>query len=139
MSRKAPLVGILTALCIAAPAIAGKQTTHTIPWTGDWAQAVQRVQQAYPGSAAWLLACSASEGGHGGFVYNRQGSGAGGQMQFLEGTFWRMYAAAQADLAVRGYRIPASTASWYSPLGQAIAAAWGYTHGRRGEWYGAGC
>ena len=60
-------------------------------------------------------------------------------MQFMSGTFWRMYSAASHDVKERGYRIPAVAASWYSPLGQALAGAWGVTHGRSHEWYGAGC
>lgn len=110
-----------------------------IPETSDWLTAVKVVQRVYPGSSGWLISCSASEGGHGGWVPNRQGSGAGGWMQFLSGTFWRMYVAARADASARGFRVPASSAAWDSPIGQALAGGWGWTNGRRGEWMGAGC
>lgn len=110
-----------------------------LPETGDWLTAVRIVQRVYPDTAWWLTSCSASEGGHGGFVMNRQGSGAAGWMQFLSGTFWRMYPAAKADAEAKGFRVPASTAAIDSPLGQALAGAWGYVNGRRGEWFGSGC
>lgn len=137
--RTIPLIGCLIALTITGQALAGKQT-HMIPWTGDWEQAIQRVQTPYPGSATWLLNCSASEGGHGQWVPNRQGSGAGGWMQYMNGTFWHDYTRAISDLHARGYAVPASTATWYSPLGQAIAAGWAYGHERPpGKWVGWGC
>jgi hypothetical protein len=110
-----------------------------LPETEDWLTAVRIVQRVYPGSSGWMVSCSASEGGHGGFVMNREGSGAAGWAQFLSGTFWRMYLAARADAEARGFRVPASTAAITSPLGQALAMAWGYVNGRRGEWFGAGC
>lgn len=105
----------------------------------DWQRAVKEVQRAYPGTQSWLLSCSASEGAHGLWVPNRQGSGAGGWLQFMESTFWRMYGTALSDVTRRGFSVPASAASWYSPLGQALAGAWGVTNGRSHEWYGHGC
>jgi hypothetical protein len=104
-----------------------------------WLRAVDEAQRPYPNTASWLISCSASEGGHGRWVPNSQGSGANGWLQFMEGTFWRMFWAAKADVESRGYRVPASAASWYSPLGQALAGAWGLTNGRRHEWAGHGC
>jgi hypothetical protein len=104
-----------------------------------WRQAVQETQRAYPGTASWLMSCSASEGGWGRWVPNSQGAPPGGWLQFYESTFWRMWEAAHADIKARGYHVPRSAHSWYSPLGQALAGAWGLTHGRRGEWAGAGC
>jgi len=104
-----------------------------------WHRAVHEAQRPYPGTEPWLLSCSASEGGHGRWVPNGDGSGAGGWLQFMSGTFWRMYGAARADVIARGFRVPSSAADWHSPLGQALAGAWGVTHGRSGEWYGGGC
>ena len=112
---------------------------RTLPAPGDWRTAVMIAQRPYPGTYAWLMSCSASEGGWGRWIPNRQGSGANGWMQFMESTFWRMYRAAHADATGRGYIIPAEAASWYSPLGQALAGAWGVTNGRRHEWAGSGC
>lgn len=57
----------------------------------------------------------------------------------MESTFWRMFTAGKADAEARGFTVPKEAASWYSPIGQAIAGAWGYTHGRRHEWSGHGC
>jgi hypothetical protein len=57
----------------------------------------------------------------------------------MESTFWRMFIAGKADAEARGFTVPKAASSWYSPIGQAIAGAWGYTHGRRGEWSGPGC
>jgi len=107
----------------------------------DWHSAVVYVQQWFPGTAEWLLNCSSSEGGHGQWVPNRQGSGAGGWMQYMSGTFYADYNAAVAYLRSRGVTVPSSTASWYSPLGQAIAAGWArYTgHTPPGKWTGANC
>lgn len=112
----------------------------TVPATGDWRTAVRIVQRFFPGSEWWLIACSSSEGGHGRWVPNTQGSGAGGWMQYMEPTFWGDFRAALADLAARGIRAPPSASSWYSPLGQAIAAGWAYSHARpSGKWTGGSC
>lgn len=109
-----------------------------------WIKAIDEVQKAYPGTRDWLRSCSASEGAGRSlsinyFVMNHQGSGAGGYLQFMSSTFWRMYTAAVEDLKERGFSFPASSAAWDSRLGQAMAGAWGVTHGRRGEWSGSGC
>jgi hypothetical protein len=109
------------------------------PGANAWLRAIDEAQKPYPGTEGWLISCSASEGGHGRWVPNGYGSGAGGWLQFLEGTFWRMWGAARSDVRSRGYRVPTSAASYYSPLGQALAGAWGVTHGRSHEWYGGGC
>jgi len=112
---------------------------EVFPDSHAWLRAVREVQRPYPGTSSWLLSCSASEGGHGRWVPNSQGSGVGGWMQMYPSTFWRMFSAARADVVARGYVVPGSAASWTSPLGQALASAWGVTHGRRGEWSGSGC
>ena len=106
-----------------------------------WLRAVAEVQRPYPGTEGWLRSCSAprSEGGYGRWVPNTQGSGAGGWLQFMESTFWRMYGAARYDVTSRGFRVPASANSWYSPLGQALAGAWAVKNGATGEWSGSGC
>lgn len=120
-------------------AAAARREALTLREQGSWLDAVTAAQAAYPGTSGWLMSCSSSEGGWGRWVSNYGGSGAGGWMQFLEGTFWRMYGDARAELTGRGYVLPASSASWYSPLGQALAGAWGVTHGHAGEWFGGGC
>lgn len=102
-------------------------------------RAVEEVQRPYPGTRSWLLSCAADEGGYGRWVPNSQGSGAGGWLQFMESTFWRMFGAAKPDVESRGFIVPRSAASWYSPLGQALAGAWGVSNGRAHEWSGAGC
>lgn len=113
---------------------------RTLPLVGDWLTAVRVAQRPYPGSEWWLRSCSGSEGGHGGWVPNRGGSGAGGWMQYMEGTFWHDFVRARADLTRRGWVVPAAAASWYSPLGQALAAGWAYFNARPpGKWVGAGC
>jgi hypothetical protein len=106
-----------------------------------WRRAVEEVQGPYPGSRGWLLSCSAprSEGGYGRWVPNREGSGAGGWLQFMESTFHRMNWAARKDVASRAFIVPASAASWYSPLGQALAGGWAWANGATGEWSGSGC
>lgn len=126
---------------------AAVRRAHTLPYTGDWVTAVAVMQRAYPGSAAWLLACSSSEGGHGGFVWrghtSEPDSGPnttpGGWMQYMAGTWAGDYRAAVADLAARGWHVPAGL-NYYTPLGQAVAAAWAYGHSRpAGKWTGGRC
>jgi hypothetical protein len=104
-----------------------------------WFKAIEEAQRPYPGTEAWLKSCSASEGGWGRWVPNSQGSGVGGWLQFMPGTWSGFYRHAVADVAARGYIVPASANSWYSPLGQALAGAWGITHGMRHHWVGGGC
>ena len=104
-----------------------------------WQKAVREVQKPYPGTEAWLMSCSASEGGWGRWVPNSQGSGVGGWLQFMPGTWAGFYRHAVDDVRERGFRVPRSSASWYSTLGQALAGAWGITHGQRHHWAGAGC
>ena len=112
---------------------------RVVPGEHAWHQAVEEAQRPYPGTSGWLLSCSDSEGGHGRWVPNSQGSGVGGWMQFHPGTFAGFSWRARVDAARRGYVVPASAASWYSPLGQALAGAWGVTHGMRHHWAGTGC
>jgi hypothetical protein len=109
------------------------------PGASAWRRAVREVQRVYPGTEGWLLSCSASEGGWGRFVWNTQGSGCGGWMQFQPSTFVGFYARALADVRARGYRVPGSAASFYSPLGQALAGAWAIRNGMRHHWFGSGC
>lgn len=109
------------------------------PGGNAWLRSVEEVQKVYPRTRSWLLSCSDDEGGWGRWVPNTQGSGAGGWLQFMESTFWRMFTAAKADAEHKKFIVPVSAASWYSPIGQALAGAWGVTHGRAHEWSGSGC
>ena len=113
--------------------------THTLAAHDTWREAVREAQKAYPGTDGWLLSCSSSEGGWGRWVPTSQGSGVGGWLQMFPSTFWRMFSAARADVRARGFRVPKSAASWYSPLGQALGGAWAIRNGRRHEWVGHGC
>jgi len=101
-----------------------KLRERTIPTTGDWTTAVALVQRAYPGTSDWLLYISRREGGHGGFVMNHQGSGAGGWMQFMSSTYYAYNDRAYADLRARGFIVDESTNSWTHPMGQAITAGY---------------
>lgn len=127
----------------------------TLTETNDWVSAVRVVQQVYPGSEQWLLACSSSEGGHGvwqwrspnGFLrYTSDGSPIyvadipGGPMQYFKSTFDTDFNAAVTDLRQRGIRVPRSAFSWYSNLGQALAGGWAWGHARpSGKWTGGRC
>lgn len=109
-----------------------------------WVAAIREAQKAYPGTEWWLRSCSSTEGAgrnlsQNAWVPNRQGSGAGGWLQFMESTFWRMYGAAEADVERRGFYLAESARSWYSRLGQALAGGWAILNGRRHEWSGSGC
>lgn len=112
---------------------------HTLREQRTWHAAVAHVQRPYPGTSGWLLSCSADEGGWGHWVPNSDGGDPGGWLQFMPGTFTRMWEAAREDVIERGYKVERRLASWYSRTGQALAGAWGVTHGRAHEWEGAGC
>lgn len=109
------------------------------PGNRAWTKAVKEVQRVYPGTESWLMSCSASEGGHGRWVPNSQGSGVGGWLQFYPSTWSGFYSRAHAEATAKGFRVPRSAESWYSPLGQALAGAWGVTHGMSHHWVGRGC
>lgn len=113
---------------------AKERAYHSLVATGDWRTAVRVTQRVYPGTEAWLLSCSSGEGGHGGFVMNHEGSGAGGPMQFMQSTFYSYVDAAIRDTRNKGFRFPAVARSWYHPLGQAVTAAYMRTHGQSGHW-----
>lgn len=153
MQRVLPLIATL-ALALPPLTQAGRQA-RTIPWTQDWLTAIRVVQTPYPGSAGWLISCSSSEGAHGAWVWrggepvrfsrtgrllNDHGNVPGGNMQYFRSTFEADWIRAVADLLRRGYRVPNGAASWFSPLGQALAAGWAYYHNRPpGKWTGRGC
>lgn len=109
------------------------------PGANAWLRAVDEVQRVFPGTSGWLLSCSASEGGHGRRVMNSQGSGATDWLQFMPETYARMSWAARVYAASRGFIVPYTASQIHSPLGQALAGAWGVTNGRRHEWAGHGC
>jgi hypothetical protein len=114
--------------------------SRILPETNDWLTAVRVVQRVFPGSAWWQTACSSSEGGHGSWVPNRQGSGAGGWMQYMEGTFWGDFRSALSLTRERGFVVPRSAHSWYSALGQALASGYAYHYNRpTGKWTGYRC
>ncbi len=97
---------------------------RTIASTWDWPTAVRLVQRIYPGTADWLLTISRREGGHGRFVMNHQGSGAGGWMQFMASTYYAYNDRAYADARQRGFIIDERTNTWRNPLGQAVTAGY---------------
>ena len=104
----------------------------------DWHEAVREAQKVYPGTQAWLYSCSSSEGGWGRWVPNSQGSGVGGWLQFYPGRSGACGARHTPRLA-RGFRVPGSAIAGTHRSGRPWPAAWGVTHGRRGEWAGHGC
>lgn len=144
---------LITFLCAAGmaggPAAAAQ--AKQLPLTQDWQTAVRVVQRVYPGSQQWLLDCSASEGGHGVWVFRGHRvltaglaldppDVPGGPLQYFRSTFETDFRAALRDLYARGIRVPVQAASWFSPLGQAIAGGWAWGHNRpSGKWTGGGC
>lgn len=104
-----------------------------------WAAAVAWAQKPFPGTASWLWSCSGSEGGSRGFIMNRQGSGAGGWLQFMAGTFYSNVDNAFAASRRHGHPVPAGARSWFQPLGQALTGAYMLLIGQRHQWSGAGC
>ena len=116
-----------------------KQVAHykkilwfTMPNTNDWRTSVTLAQRPYPGTQDWLLFISDREGGWGPFVMNHQGSGAGGWLQFMSSTFYAYVDDARADVARRGFKVPAGIWSWTNPMGQALTGAYMRYTGRDG-------
>ncbi len=105
---------------------------YTLPATNDWRTSVRLAQRIYPGTDDWLLFISDREGGWGPFVMNHQGSGAGGWLQFLSGTFYAYVDDARADVKRRGFVVPANVWTWTHPLGQALTGAYMRYTGRDG-------
>lgn len=109
----------------------------------SWLDAVDVVSSSFGSSVAgWERSCSqpGSEGGWGRWVPNTGGSGAGGWLQFMSGTFYGVIDRAIASARSSGLPVvPPRVRSWYSPLGQALAGAQMLADGRRGEWTGWGC
>ncbi len=103
--------------------------------TNDWQIAARIVQRSWPGTESWLLSCSAHEGGHGVFVMNTQGSGAGGWLQYMESTFNYHYSSALTLARQNHLPVPPAGLGWTSPLAQAFAGGWGYSH-QRSAWSG---
>lgn len=89
--------------------------------------------------ARWVLSCADSEGGRGAWVPNRAGSGAGGWLQFLSGTFYSNAPAAWSFARSRGVQVPRRYMEWHSTIGQALTGLWMFHHEGSGQWYGAGC
>lgn len=99
----------------------------------DIHKAIWGASRAYGVSASWLHACVHSEGGHGRWVWNTSGSGAGGWFQFMRGTFYGYVHKAQ-----RG-KFPARFKNWNSRVGQAYTAAYMFKIGESKQWTGHGC
>jgi hypothetical protein len=90
----------------------------------------------------WLHNCAHSEGGHGTYI---DSYGGNGWFQFLPSTFIRMSSGQPHNAWKDGYKLgpgftpPTRYKKITSKLGQAWTAAWAFSHGRSGEWFGAGC
>lgn len=98
---------------------------------------IRDASKKYGVSYDWLVACANSEGGTGPSDYdkmNYEGSGAGGNFQFMYGTF--------VDAVRRmGHRwsYKATRSRWLTSKWNSLAAAWKFKHDGTGEWTGAGC
>lgn len=82
-----------------------------------------------------------AEGGHGLWVWNRYGSGAGGWFQFMEGTYYGRSYEAFSVAHAKGFPVPSRYNSFYSMLGQNITAAYMFSIGLEcaGEGWAASC
>ena len=108
--------------------------------TGDFYTATFIAGRIFGYSAgAWTRRCAASEGSFGGFVMNRQGSGAGGWLQFMSSTFSLFAPPAFEAARNKGFRLASSSMQWTNPLGQAITGAYMYTQGLTSHWTGSTC
>lgn len=100
-------------------------------------------------SASWLLACARSEGGLGPQSYNRMntaGSGAGGNWQFMSGTFYGYVRSALRAAGVTKYikkrygtKKNPSGLIWLNSEQQAYTAAYMFSIGQSRQWTGPGC
>lgn len=103
------------------------QIQRTLPSTDNWVAAMRTAQKPFPGTYGWLefisnrecRACYTA-----GFTMNYRGSGAGGWMQFMSGTFYGYSDEAAAWLGRRGYLFDPAVFDWHNPLGQALTAAY---------------
>jgi hypothetical protein len=125
---------------------------HHMIYTGDFITATVIVGRYYgPNIQAWLVNCSSSEGGHGGWVWRdhtlpyRYADGSyedkpGGWLQFFRSTFDNNVGWAWQDARHHGMHIDPKARNYYEPLGQAVvAAAMVNAHGNPGTWTGANC
>lgn len=100
--------------------------------------ALELASRTYGVSYSWLHGCGHSEGSDR-MVWNREGSGAFGPMQFMRGTFYGNVNEAFRYARKRGVMVPWSYARWDSNIGQAMTAAHMFRIGQSGQWVGAGC
>lgn len=123
-------------------------TSKKVVYTHDFITATNIVGRYYGSNVRrWLINCSSSEGGHGGFVwyghYDHPIYGytttPGGWMQFMGGTFYSNVDWAIRDARHRGLRISPKARSYYEPLGQAVTAGVMYYYHGSGPWTGAYC
>ena len=133
---------LITIAAIAAPVSTGQAQgvkRQTLPITHDWGVATAQAERVFPGTRAWLLNCSRGEGGQGGWKWNYQGSGAGGWMQFMQGTYNSYVWAAYQETLRRGFKVKSmKLLSYYEPLGQALTAAYMRSIGVSGiHWAGS--
>lgn len=112
----------------------------------SWSRALDYVELVFPQQRPWVQSCSSSEGASPDGLraerlrMNREGSGAGGPMQFMAGTFYSNVDGAAAETRRRGHRFLAGWRRWSSYAGQALTAAWMRWRGTdRGQWTGASC
>lgn len=135
--------------------LAAARWARTIHNHKNWPAAVQEVQKAFPGTAGWLLSCSAAEsrwgawvryGGHPYYTGYEHTNEVGGYLQYRWQTFKGHYRRGLESVRSRGFRVnlpgPNDVRAWLSPLGQAIAGGWAILHGQRSHWFasiGSGC
>lgn len=124
-----------------------RATLHAIVARADasWSRALDYVSDVFPAERPWVQACSSSEGASpdglraARLTMNREGSGAGGPMQFMSGTFYGNVDAAAAETRRRGHRFLPAWRRWSSYAGQALTAANMKRRGQQGQWTGARC
>lgn len=131
-----------------ADALRSLQTAYVVSTSTTWTSANAIVRHYFGNTIAdWEWSCSSTEGGHSGFTwfdhlsYPKYGYSKtpGGQLQFMGGTFDSVILRALDSARSRGLVVPSRYATFYSPVGQAVAGAQMILDGRRGEWTGAGC
>src|SRR3954470_13171243 len=114
-------------------------TTHMQPEAylclADGIMCPPRAPVVAAAAASPRVACIEAKESGGANIANRQGSGAGGTLQYMESTF-RAHAAEMAretgDLSINSW------SRWIPSQARALAA-WDLSKGRRSQWTVAGC
>lgn len=109
--------------------------------TGNFDWMLERAAKKFNVSYSWIHNCAHDEGDthYRGFIMNSRGSGAGGWMQFMSGTFYDNVGSAFLVIRGKGMPVPLKFKYWTSKVGQAVTASYMFYRGWSSQWTGASC